>query len=129
MENAQYSNPLDQRYAVWPFSFDKFLNLGSPLDLVLSSQFTKIFTFLNEFLFVLQNIHRGDIAHCDLSPGNILIRDDPEMLKVTVIDFGSAIDVEEIRSELANPRMMMSQMARKLAFKSKGTQGFSSPEV
>ena len=51
------------------------------------------------------------------------------MLKVTIIDFGSAIDVEEIRSELANPRMMMSQMARKLSFKSKGTVGFSSPEV
>ena len=129
MENAQFQNPLDQRYAVWPYTFDKFLSFESPRDLVLSPQFSKLFTFLNEFLFVLQNIHRGDIAHCDLSPGNILIRDEPEMLKVTIIDFGSAIDVEEIRSELANPRMMMSQMARKLSFKSKGTVGFSSPEV
>ena len=53
MENAQFSNPNDQRFAVWPFTFDKFLNFGSSLDLVQSPQFKKVFSFLNEFLFVL----------------------------------------------------------------------------
>ncbi len=123
MENVQVVNPFDKRYSVWPCTLDKFL---PPSEVI---PFAKVFAFLHEMLFVLQNIHRSDIAHCDLSPGNILIRSEPDSLKVFIIDFGSAIDVEELRSELSNPRMVMPQVARKLTFKSKGTLGFASPEV
>ena len=126
MENVQKHYALDKRYCVWPCSLHNFMAAGVGAADCL---WPKVFCFLEEFLFVLQNVHRADIAHCDLSASNIIVRDEPERLRVFLIDFGSAVDVEDLRVELSNPRMVMPQVARKLAFKSKGTLGFASPEV
>ena len=56
--------------------------------------FRRLAMFVEKFCFIISNIHRAEVSHCDLSPGNIIVNEVNNDLKLWIIDFGSALDCD-----------------------------------
>ena len=57
--------------------------------------FRPLAKFVENFCFIMSNIHRAEVSHCDLSPNNIIVNEGAgEDFKIWIIDFGSALDCE-----------------------------------
>ena len=78
---------------------------GQNLDLYLKQIPLKkraafLLIFLPKFLKILDAIHQNDIIHCDIKPGNILIRPTKDNFEVSLIDFALA---HNLRNPLPRP--------------------------
>ncbi len=87
---------------------------GEPLDAILDRERTldygRLLRFLEPLLDGLDIVHRADVVHRDIKPGNIFIRDDGSPV---LLDFGAA------RNELGNHSRSVTSLA---------TPGYGAPE-
>ncbi len=79
---------------------------GAPLKEMIPGGFT-----MDHFLHlairlaeILGRLHQANICHHDIKPHNILVN--PETGVVKIADFGIAVDVQNIDSDIANPMVM-----------------------
>jgi len=73
--------------------FIDYLKLQDKLDLIL------VLRIMEQMAIAVRNIHDVNCIHQDLSPNNIMIDiDEKEKVKVKIIDFGLATDLDSLRS-------------------------------
>lgn len=84
-------------------------------------RFTPLQTFyiIQQLLFALREIHKSNFLHLDIQAGNIFIKGtlDDESNIITLIDFGSARELFNGKTEVISDRVIFT------------TLGFSAPEI
>lgn len=74
------------------YNFMAILKQNDKVDLKL------VLWIMEQLAIAVRNIHEVNCIHQDLSPNNIMIEsDDDEVLKVKIIDFGLATDLDRLR--------------------------------
>lgn len=98
-------------------SFQTGITLGDYLDQFRSKEKPqKLFEVLEKLEPILEHIHQNRIYHLDIKPGNIIV-DSSKGLRVSLIDFGLALDKNESETRktlfplgFAAPELLMNQL-------------------
>lgn len=114
---------LEHRLDHQPPFFVMELVEGEPADAALAGatpeKIAHVFRGLCE---TLEKAHATGIVHCDLKPGNVLVRTDESAV---VMDFGISVLQEERRSELRGQKESSKPRTTTVV----GTPGFLAPEI
>lgn len=113
---AGYVDPPRRQGAYCVLEYFDGLSLHQYVDRFGPLSWTNVCSILASVLEALDVVHRAGILHCDVKPGNILLRCDSRGWRTQLIDFGIAVRVADQAHETIDGQ------------RRPGTVGFAPPE-